>query len=472
MTTNKILGLNVKFISPDSVHKFIPNNQYYLIFTGYHENNIIINKIQLKNINNITDTIITYIVNKHITLPKINSLYSIKLFSYNKQELELLFTTKIDLNNNIPEAIIMYKPTLVNGKNRHTVYVDETSFFDEVFYNYETHNVNEKCVLFMSQDSDVISDNKHILIDINKLNYTLIDINKLNYTLIDINKLNYTFVYDKYNQSMIKETMPNNFNSMKYTLFDKLMLHNNYFSNNFCSNSITNDYKSYIDYYQIDTNIFNPDKTINLKYRPIFQTNYMNNIMIAPMDGRYYKTVISKFKELFNLPIYNDYGINQIVCRNSPQDHGSIFIPYPGYLKEINTINNMYVLKFVNDYYIPPNTNERAYMSVLNGNHIYSELGGAIAIGGLGVGVGAGSRGCPETLNVQPDYKLIYYLIIPTNVKLLTSELKWYDIGIKLGYFECDKGFIGISSNRLLNFEQNINVDIKLKARDILAYIK
>ncbi len=360
--------LEFKFISPISDYKFDKSlYNYFLVITNMsnhiNSNDIVVNKIHLKNIDNINETIRSYFVSRSIELcPSDKVSYNINLFEHNKSSniITLLFSGDIDINkaesNN--KAYVMLNRVI--HSNVSTEYKDTSSFLIEKFFNVENiirdTSVNDKncCLLFFSKS---FRTNNRIVIP----------------EVIDGSGKEY--IYYRYANTLMKEVVFN-----KYSQF-------------------------YID-------------------RPIKYHPYKNNIITATTDGRLRGfeidndltfTIYNKKIRLQNLVDTKTVGQllegSGYLSRVLLQDHKSVHMPYSGYLKEVGIFNRgdytFTGLKFYSDYFIPPGVHERDYASVILGNYTYS-----------GVGVGAGTRpssscfACDDYLRPQPNTRLVFVVIL------------------------------------------------------------
>lgn len=516
--------LEITYISPVSSHNFCSKSRYFLVFVGTADRTSIVSKIQLENFNRVNKHVRAFVINKTIMLPHINQDYAVRLFKLKDNVLELIFSGNIDFAKseyNHKIVLQLETPSLVNNKYRNTNYVDDSSFLDEVFYNYETTIGIEKCVVF--------------LLKLRKPRTTV-----YNPTLIHTDSANQTYVYDRENRCLIKETYPIYTKTIlerldmggNKKLYHKQFLHTVNFISNFCLNS--NSFKRFLDLYQVDTRVYTPSKSnrfvdlltrrIKMEYRPLMFEPYTNNMVVVPNDCRLrgFHTNPSTTFVLYNynLPVnrlvskpYEIFHGSGFLCRMCPQDYTRTYMPYSGYLTEVGLYGEKFIgpvkdlikkpyivtMRFESKYFIPPDVHERALLSAMNGNHTYG-----------GVGVGAGSRSCPESLESQPDTKLIFYIVLVgsvynnsvnlSNTKLqglkksirlgTTTSIKplWMEQGEEIGFYGCGGGSTLFLLNRKLDFTSDVKrysqmdivtnngervkqMDTKLKARDIVAAI-
>lgn len=469
---NEIIEIN--YISPMSNYKFdIKHNKYYLVFiNSFKSNNITINKIEIKDINNINESIRSYYIGRAIKITSENSYYLIRLFEHDMstKNINLLFSGKLELTNsklNNVIKIVLQPPTRVINSLRSTIYVDDTDFLDEQFYNYETLDNSNKCILFITRmhGSDMTKNVPIIKPYIYKFDAS-----------------NKKYIYDRYNNCVIKE-------------------HQLYTIDIFCKNNTYNDYIKFIKLYNIDTNKYeNKDndtfksmfmRKINSNFRLLRTDPYLNNIIVCPIDGRLSAFNIDKslkfklsgkefeFNDLVSKP-YELINKNGFMIRSIPSDYQRIHIPYSASLKEIGiygNINELYYIsmRFETDYYIPPNVHEREYISVIYGNGILE------------------ARTSPELLDVQPHNRLIYHLILIggissnsisfINNKVLDLKEKVtinnririkpieFNQGEELAVFNCCFGNTIFMTNRPVKFASDIKFYSELN-KPIESYIR
>jgi len=150
--------LEINYVSPISNYKFdLKENKYYLVFINTSSGGIIITKIDLLDINNISESIRAFAVQQCVA--RTSSIderlwYSIRLFQHHKQtnKIVLLFANELDMNSLTLSAVQemhLFTPSAVTEQLRSTVYKDETSFLAEEFYNYESYVSKNKCLLLL-----------------------------------------------------------------------------------------------------------------------------------------------------------------------------------------------------------------------------------------------------------------------------------------------------------------------------------
>ena len=446
--------IEINHISPTSDYVFNKEKKYYLVFIySGKSNNVTINKMEIKNINNITDTIRSYHIGRAIQLLP---YFSIKLFEYDYDKIKLMFTGFINLENLEygVKVINLAIPSKVVGSPRTGVYDNDISFLQEQFFNFESM-INDKCLLFISKTKSK----------------TVNPIIKPSHFNFDDKKD--TYIYDRYNSTIIREQ---NFVGL----------------DNFCQSNTFNDYVKFVKLYNIDVNKYTNKQAdtfknmfmrkINQQFRPLNYDPYLNNVICSPVDGRvigfnnvnvknaqYKSTYFSDFIE--DKEFINASGF---INRMAPYDYQRIYMPYAGYLTGIEKMNNCIIFKFESDYFIPPNIHEREYVSVVHGHNIQM------------------SREYPELVKTQPKTKLIFYLalfsnktndsIIFTNTNLInirqttyTKKIKvWLEQGEELGAFNCCLGTTLILFNREIKFADDINSQMEcyIKTKDLIKLIQ
>ncbi len=429
--------LEFKFISPISNYKFNKSSyNYYLVITNMsNDDNMVVNKIHLQNIDNINETIRSYFISRSIKLcPSDEVSYNINLFEHNKSSniITLLFSGNININKTESNHKAYILLNRVFDSNVSTEYQNTSSFLNEKFFNIETvvrdtvKNERNCCLLFFSKSFK--TDNRIIVPD-------------------NVNGSSREYIYFRHANTLIKEVV-----------FDKKQ-------------------PMYID-------------------RPIKYHPYKNNIITATVDGRLrgfeiendltFK-IYNKQIRLQNLvdakAVSQLLGGSGYLSRVLLQDHEAVHMPYSGYLKQVGIFNRgdytFTGLKFDSDYFIPPGVHERDYGSVILGNYTYS-----------GVGVGAGTRpssscfACDEFIRPQPNTRLIFTVILinHNNSKVLTNpklmnflkncpknkyatvvpEPIWMQQGEKIGELTRDKTF---PSYTITMFNRNIEL-----TSDVMKY--
>ena len=441
--------ININYVSPNIKNGF--NNKYIMVImrTLKLSNKVILYKIELNNINNITNEIRGFILNKKIKIDDneydnfIINIYEHKLVN---NIIYLVFTknlTKKELLDNKPiklEALI--KP------NRRVEYKDDISFIDERFFRNEVdRNSNDFFILFVNreQTTQLI---EPITININNTNI---------------------YVFDRYSNMIFKEPVLDMIKD-KYNDKNKIRdKHNEYIVNYMIVNrnikTFLNEYQPEMCFITTNQNIIPTCKINDTMYRPIYLEINRNNTIVSPVDSR--------------VDIYTKKNNKMFICRMTPRDFQKIYNPYRGYLDNIEKKDTYCILKFKSSYYIPPDVMERDYLSVILGNFTYS-----------GSGVGAGNRYYPEVLDKQPNTNLEYKIIISgqniknsyklTNIKLKYFSEKnenWFEQGEELGEFSNLGGTVIVIFNRNIDFADDIKfnsknkLDVFIKCRDLIGYI-
>jgi len=316
--------LEINYISPISNYKFdLKDNKYYLVFVNTSSNGVIITKLDLLDINNISDSVRAYAIQQGVarTTPVNEKLwYSIRLFQHHikTNKIVLLFANELDLDQlpfNAIQEMPLFTPSTVVGQLRSVIYVDETSFLAEEFYNYESYVPKNKCLLFVNRKTQSKMKNNNQL-------------------LIKYNNSDEVYVYDRYHHNIIKEQKG-----------DDIQL--------YCSNNTFNDYVKFIKKYSIDVNKYldkKPDtfksmlmRKINPQYRIKMGDPLRNNIINAPTDGRittfktHRKSIINIRNKSFRLDQLTQNPsevINGFYSRLTPGDYPRIAMPYQGYLTD------------------------------------------------------------------------------------------------------------------------------------------
>lgn len=496
-------SIEINYISPISNYSFNKKDKYYLVFINTTTNNtVILNKIELSNINNISSKIRSYFVGMAFDITNNSQYpdYQIKIFCHNLDNdyIYLLFTGSLSLDSleifGI-KCITLNSPSKVINDIRKTKYIDMSSFLDEQFYNFETINTNNRCLMFITR---VIKTNKY---QVKPFIYK--------YDMANDNNI---YIYNRYSNNIIKEFIPNYMkniiNIKKIMSSEYFYLHSINFMSKFCSNNHNSlqKYNQFIKDYQIDTNIYENIKEsnyINFKslllrkikdsFRLLRYDPYLNNVVISPTDGRIKAFNINdslKFDiynsqiDLINI-IPNSYQLKSgsgFINRLTPTDYQRINIPYSGYLinigiyKQSENMPYVVIMKFDSNYFIPPDVHEREYLSVIYGN---------------AVGV---SRGYPDLLIKQPNTNLEFYLVMIANgstssIQLINSKLlgitksinlnstfatkpTWFQQGEEIGVFNCSLGYTIFMINRSMDFSADIKYYSKQEPNNLFKPIE
>lgn len=504
--------LEFQYISPVSNIKFDSSKRYFLVIYNTTLNNVVIlYKLQLKQIGNVDDTVRAYGIKQSVPINVESSPnYELKLFQINGKHAELLFYGSINLEG-VEEFgkvnVTMFRAPTVLGKNRSSTIDGDVDFLSEQFFNFEKGKTKNVCIVFFTETR-------------------VPTLKILAPTYIKFDFSNGLFIFDRYNNGVIKELVPN---YLKNTLTNNNNNNNTYsqhythvsnFIKTFCSNNVKNSNRFIEEYYVDTTPYINLDsnkplftKRMDLTYRPTKYEPYINSMIISPVDCRLRGFKINPTLQLnlngSKLTVDNmvQYpkeidGGSGFICRMCPQDYKYAYAPYGAYLKEVAILDDPYkiVLKFETKYFIPPDVYERAYASVIFGNHIYT-----------GVGVGAGSRAYPEALKKQPDTTLIFYLVLigtssQNSISLTNTKLRymksivdvgtrhkikpiWFEQGEELANVACGSGNVIMLFNRPIDFAADIKhysvmdkngssnsplykkMDVFVKTRDIIGIL-
>lgn len=368
--------LEFKFISPISNYKFNKSSyNYYLVITNMsNDNNIVVNKIHLKNIDNINETIRSYFISRSIKLcPSDQVSYNINLFEHNKSSniITLLFSglfsnegrNEININKTESNNKAYILLNRVFNSNVSTEYKDVSSFLNEKFFNIETvvrdtiKNERNCCILFFSKSFK--TDNRIIVPD-------------------NINGSSKEYIYFRYASTLIKEVI---FNKKKPMYIDRPIKYHP-FKNNLITTTVDGRLRGFVIENDLTFKIYNKQ----IKLQNLVDAKTVNQLLEGSGSNGYLSRVVS-------------------------QDHNAVHMPYSGYLKQVGIFNRgdytFTGLKFDSDYFIPPGVHERDYASVILGNYTYS-----------GVGVGAGTRpssscfACDDYIRPQPNTRLIFTVIL------------------------------------------------------------
>lgn len=421
--------VEVKYISPSSNYNFSTvNTKYYMIITCSAPNgNIYFNKIELNQINNITEMVKGYNVGKYIGVPKVGGLFfTIKIFAHNliDNSISLLFSGNVEVESmeyhNI-KALVLYEPSGILDYRRKIVYHNDIDFINEIFYNYETMNKNNVCVVFLTK--------------------SIGSVEIIKAAIYDSIKSAGIFVYNRYNTNIVKEI------PQSYEVIQR------------------GDYYNFVKWYGIDVNRYNKVempisfsslvmRRINIEeFRKQKFAPYLNGLVCAASDGR--------------TKIYNN---TSFVTRLTGSDYPYVMMPYEGIMIEkskgiMSNGNHFVVMKFVNNYYMPPSVQEREYISVLLGHRINN------------------SKLYPELLVPQPDITLLFTIIMIGNKDPQSVATVDYvpnsDIpqGTEIGSFNLCFGTVYCVFNRELNWGKDlieysgIDMECYIHTRDIIGVL-
>lgn len=459
--------IDFHFISPNSKFFFNKNFDYILVTTNIDNKNCItLSKKIIPYINNVSNTIRSFAIPFSVSgLTTFNNPnISIKLFEHNKNTnlLNLLFTGSIDMEQvefGIKTFTKLYTPL---GKIRSCKYYNDTAFLEEGFHNYENLNLDNKCIVFFNKSK--------------------IPHNIMQPIIIKIDTDNTSYIYNRYSNNVIKEHYPTYLKKKIVYLhgsMNNLTINKKHKLNieHFDKNNKSKD--SFLVNYPVDTDIY--DFIVKYPYlvkietlfRPLAYQPYLNNLVTSPIDSRvrgFYITPTLKFDNKYNLSnlipdkAYQIMGGGGFHCRVTPLDCKDIFSPYSAHLRKIIYKNNMTILKFDSEYFIPPDVHERPLLSVVNGNDTHG-----------GVGVGAGPRYYPEYKEPHRDNTLRFYVIILGKLKFTSPKLVninntkkcktnhevlirslWIEGGEVIGFLYAGGGSVITLFNRPLNFTSDI----------------
>lgn len=459
MTLNYI---KIKYISPVSQYKFSNGCgcQYLLIFIETNDSNIpYIHRIIIKDINNITESVRAYSINRNIklTAPHV----SIKLFELMNHKITLLFSGKIDFTKaRTPTIIKLHTPTFLNSV-RTDDYIGNKTFLNEKFNNFMERSTKSYCLLFI----DIITPQKKIILP----------------QKVALTDSNDTPVYNRYTNNLMIEYVPKQVkNNIWYNHQNKHKNNIKHFITSYCNNHTT--FHDYANIYPVDTNqyykyqqdkVTSKSQRILKDLRPSGQSPYHNNLIMSPTDGRTkgfttHKDI--KFTTYFNqlsLPTDTYTPESGFITRVAPQDYHTVIFPYSGNITKITNNSNHLNIEVTNTYYIPPSVSERDYLSVFLGHYTNPTSG-----------VGAATRNYPELLQPQPNIVLKYNLIITKSdkydsLKMMTKLTvgQWVNTGKEICDMFCGGGVVIFLCNRLIEFASDMKkpIDTFIKMNDVVG---
>lgn len=471
--------LECNFISPVSNHPFDKNKAYTLAYynTGM-DNSVLLNLMPIKNIDNVTQGVRSYGVGQSIKLFSSRLPYvTIKLFEFHNGKLYLLFSGRVDVNEmemGTKKAVTLRSPTKVLNNDRQILYTNEKSFLSEPFFNFDTYDNKGKCVVFLFKTGET---DKPVIVP----HRYRVDLGQ------DV------YVFDRYSQNAIREILPIYLSPiMMFQLSpaNRFTYHMNAFTFRYCKKGNMDNYLQYVREYQIDQHKFTEVDTntslrklitcpVNPNYRPLRYDPYINTMLISPMDGRVRGFHTKKdinftvFNTTFDLGSWlsKPYEIVQgsgFIGRVNPNDYRRVHIPYAGFVEEVgiyagsakDKLPYVISIKITSDYFVPPSVKEREYASLILGDYLLS------------------SRFYPELLDVQPDIRLVYNIVIVslsfddafefTNNKFQKIKQTvgfnraarvtpfWIEQGEELGAFTCAGGYVVCLTNRKIDFASDI----------------
>ena len=398
--------LNILYLSP--ISSIVFNKKYYLVISNLKDHKINLHVIQLPPIDNITEDTIGYKINKVVSGFQ-DPYIHIKLFEHYNSTITLLLSHTLDFSNieyNNKSSIILHEPST----KPYTTYKTSTSFLSEQFYNYETYNPSNKCILFFSKQQST----SHIPI------------------VPFIIPVGNDCIYDQYSHMYVSE-QPN-----KQIFIDK-------------------------NKYEIIPNNFNAAKII-ASYRPIKKNHYSNNILLAPVDGRYTNIEMDYPSSTIQTSNGQKYNAKELIGENinvsfaikatiNKYDYQRVCVPYHGYVLNIRRHPKYISIKIHNPYFVSLHVKERDYLSVVFGNAFNT------------------SRLFPELMEPQPNNAkgYTYYLVlfcdkfIYLDNRFVKDEPFWVDTGAHIGYFDtnnmCDIAIISSQNGALVSsLVQNMQI--------------
>lgn len=399
--------LNILYISPISSIAF--NKKYYLVISNLKNNKINLHVIQLPPIDNVTEDTIGYKINKVVSGFQ-DPYIHIKLFEYNNNTITLLLSHTLDFSSieyNNKSSIILHEPST----KPYITYKSSTSFLSEQFYNYETYNPSNKCILFFSKQQST----SHIPI------------------VPFVIPIGNDCIYDQYSHMYVSE-QPN-----KQIFIDK-------------------------NKYDFIPNNFNAARIIT-SYRPIKKNHYSNNILLAPVDGRYINCDQINYQPS-SIQISNgqNHNVKDLIGENinisfavkasvNKYDYQSVCMPYHGYVLNIRRLPKYISIKIHNPYFVSLHMKERDYLSVVFGNAFNT------------------SRLFPELMEPQKSSVkgYTYYLVlfcdkfVYLDNRFVNDEPFWVDTGAHIGYFDsnnmCDIAMLSSQDGELVSpLVQNMSI--------------
>lgn len=300
-----------------------------------------------------------------------------------------------------------------------TTFLRNESYLSEQFYKYEKLSPNNPCVVFFTARS------------YNKIGPQIKPI------ILPINKLPGYSSYNRYHEMF---TIPIDIKLEKMS-YDKFVELYQIDLSKYLVKANTNFNDMFMRKYDLQKRLFTHDLT-------------KNNVITCPTECSMVKMLTDK----------------SFSCENLPSDYPRIYMPYQGYLVDLDIKflpngNICYILNFSNNYYIPNNVGEREYISVVYGQNINM------------------SRGYPELVDVQPDTKVYFdVVLIGTNNKesvLITNEKiqnfegkkVWLEKGEEICGFNNCLGKLIVSFNRVIDFDVVGGFNNYVKLNDTIGYL-
>ncbi len=410
--------INLQYLSPISNFVFdTTTTKYVLIFFNSSHDSTIMHKITITDIDNITETIRAYSINRSFKLP-CNTHFNVMLFAHSCKKIYLLFSgelNKLNNNNKKMNMLILKKPVTVGNKLLHTDYINMKSFLQETFFDLNKFDHNQQCIIFYTttpKPSAPIIKPLHI----------------------NVSDAYTTFTYDRYAKNFVT--------AGKYSLQKDKTIQRKIRFDPFSNNVIVAPVDGKLRAFKI-----NSSTVLNINYR------------------QYKISQLVEFSE-----IDNSHGY---ITEVGYDDYKYIHMPYSGKLKQIRCHNNITIFKFESQYFIPDSVSERDYLSVVNGNYTYGGVG-------VGAGTRAYPELIAPQPKITLIFYLILFQPINYTNKNLKQNNKFSDSyfqqGEEVGYCTQDTNYVAILANRPIEFASDIQLKNEanstfIKAKDIVGIL-
>lgn len=453
--------IEIGYISPISTYNFDNVNiKYTLVILSKDNHKNIVWEVPLNSLQNITNQIRGYPINKVIKIKKNHGQIKMQIYGYNRTNNTITLYFSGILHNS---PAILYRPKTIKTIKKQNLLLTE-HYFLEIFHN-DYDNTNEKCAIFIYNKKSDISNY------ISSKLYTPLNKNFLINRYDSVHLLEYYPQTIKFYNALSKKELYRNtqrYNSSILSKYNHRLQVTNFINDFFINkNKHLNDIGNWITTDDIIK------RTIDSSYRPLYHEDNKNNIVVNATDGRvttaetkkYLDTLKSLFN--FNLLFSKNHEHNKqlllgscYVSRLMPQDNRVLYCPYDGYVTGIKKDKNVVVISMINDYFMAPSVLERDQFSVAYGKCLHF------------------NRGCSERLAPQPRHVLRMSIVIiggQLHDKLnIEKKPLWVYKGEKIGYLDLTSSIVVFLSNRKIVFvEPNIQCGEEfIRAKDIVGYVQ
>jgi len=164
--------ITIHYISPMSNFNFTAANKYYLVITNMRDaSSYGMHVIQIDKMQNVDNLTKAYKFNAAVT-GFVSPMITFKIYeTTSNHHIKLLFSQKMDMNNvesNNKTPIVLYSPNIIPTA---ITYTNNQSFANELFYNYESYDTTNKCLLFTTKTASAASCNVPFIFSANNMIY-------------------------------------------------------------------------------------------------------------------------------------------------------------------------------------------------------------------------------------------------------------------------------------------------------------